>query len=137
MAAFVTARLDEDVAVAAGYDVDGKHGCCCGRCAPGLARYLDRWCNARVFREVAAHRRILARYNAAAERYAAERKDDLLAERRMAALALADVAGVWAEHPHFQAQWAHFAALDEDAPARPIPNMPLFDPPNRLLAPVF
>jgi hypothetical protein len=122
LAAFVEARLDEDT-TANRTPVDGQHGCCCGRCTPALPVYLDRWCTARTAREIAGHRRILARFNRARQETHemgplmwAQFRADLAGGLRASALALADVACTWSDHPDFQAEWAHFCALDENAP---------------------
>lgn len=82
---------------------------------PSAAAYVTSHSPARGDREIAAHRRTLARFN----RELAREPIGLPHARRACALAVADIACIWAGHPDFKMSWAHFAALDEDAPFTP------------------
>jgi hypothetical protein len=102
--------------------VDGQHGCCCGRCDPALPAYLDRWSTARTTRQIAGHRRILARFNQArremelGEILTSTFRAEMAGTLRASALALADVACAWSDHPDFCREWADFCELDSVAP---------------------
>jgi hypothetical protein len=121
LALFVEARLADDEK-ARGINVEAGWGCCCGRCDPKLTAYVANWCPARVGREIAAHRRILSRFRRAhtelthADLFHEGFRGELLAASKASALALADVAGTWSEHPDFRPEWRDFAALDREAP---------------------
>lgn len=81
---------------------------------PSVSAYVTSHSPARGDREIAAHRRTLARFNR--ELQADPYGDAGRHARRACALAVADIACIWAGHRDFQMVWAHFAALEQDAP---------------------